>query len=412
MKIFLLICWRNLWRHRRRSLIVISSVAIGIFAMMLSMGILNGVYYQAIDNNINIALGHVSVQAKGFRDSMTLRNSFVPDETLNRALAALGGKSKGYAPRLKMQGMLNSSESSKGVIIVGVDPARERNVSHIRSYISGPDSGTFLPDAESNHICISRDVAEKLDVVPGDSIVVMVQDKNDEMVGVGMTVSGLFQTPIDSINQFTAFVGIRRLQEMIGAGDSISEINIALKNRDRADETKAVIAKAVRDPSLAVLTWKEMAPYLVSSIMVVDAMMYVSFGIIFITIVFSIANTLIMAIMERFHEIGVMKAIGTRPSWIFSMILFESVNLGMIGLVAGIVISWIVIGILSKVGINFSFHFEAVRAFGSGAVIYPIMRWTDVAAGGVIVMLTTVMAALYPARKGARIEALEAITFI
>ena len=412
MKIFLLICWRNLWRHRRRSLIVISSVAIGIFAMMLSMGILNGVYFQAIDNNINIALGHVSVQAKGFRDSMTLRNSFVPDEDLNRALAALGGQSRGHAPRLKMQGMLNSSESSKGVVMVGVDPARERNVSNIRSYVSGPDSGTFLPDAESNQICISRDVAEKLDVVPGDSIVVMVQDRNDEMVGVGMTVSGLFQTPIDSIYQFTAFVGIRRLQEMIGAGDSISEINIALKNRDRADETKAVIAKAVRDPSLAVLTWKEMAPYLVSSIMVVDAMIYVSFGIIFITIVFSIANTLIMAIMERFHEIGVMKAIGTRPSWIFSLILFESVNLGMIGLVAGIVISWIVIGILSKVGINFSFHFEAVRAFGSGAVIYPIMRWTDVAAGGVIVMLTTVMAALYPARKGARIEALEAITFI
>ncbi|HPV41452.1 MAG TPA: ABC transporter permease [Spirochaetota bacterium] len=412
MKIFLLICWRNLWRHRRRSLIVISSVAIGIFAMMLSMGILNGVYYQAIDNNINIALGHVSVQAKGFRDSMTLRNSFVPDGALNRALAALGGQSKGYAPRLKMQGMLNSSESSKGVIIVGVDPAREKNVSNIRSYISGRDGGTFLPDAESNQICISRDVAEKLDVVPGDSIVVMVQDKNDEMVGVGMTVSGLFQTPIDSINQFTAFVGIRRLQEMTGAGDRISEINIALKDRNRVEETKAVIARAVRSPSLAVLTWKEMAPYLVSSIMVVDAMMYVSFGIIFITIIFSIANTLIMAIMERFHEIGVMKAIGTKPSWIFSMILFESVNLGMIGLGAGIVLSWIIIGILSRVGINFSFHFEAVRAFGSGAVIYPIMRWTDVAAGAVIVMLTTVTAALYPARKGARIEPLEAITFI
>ncbi len=412
MKIFLLICWRNLWRHRRRSLIVISSVAIGIFAMMLSMGILNGVYFQAIDNNINIALGHVSVQAKGFRDSMTLRNSFVPDEDLNRALAALGGQSRGHAPRLKMQGMLNSSESSKGVVMVGVDPARERNVSNIRSYVSGPDSGTFLPDAESNQICISRDVAEKLDVVPGDSIVVMVQDRNDEMVGVGMTVSGLFQTPIDSINQFTAFVGIRRLQEMTGAGDRVSEINIALMDRNRVEETKAVIAKAVRNPSLAVLTWKEMAPYLVSSIMVVDAMMYVSFGIIFITIVFSIANTLIMAIMERFHEIGVMKAIGTKPSWIFSMILFESVNLGMIGLGAGIVLSWFIIGILSKVGINFSFHFEAVRAFGSGAVIYPVMRWTDVAAGAVIVMLTTVMAALYPARKGARIEPLEAITFI
>ncbi len=412
MKIFLLICWRNLWRHRRRSLIVISSVAIGIFAMMLSMGILNGVYYQAIDNNISIALGHVSIQAKGFRDSMTLRNSFVPDDVLTRALAAQGSAVTGYAPRLKMQGMLNSSESSKGVIIVGVDPAREKSVSNIRTYISGPGSGTFLPDAESNQICISRDVAEKLDVVPGDSVVVMVQDKNDEMVGVGMTVSGLFQTPVDPVNQFTAFVGIKRLQDMTGAGNSISEINIALKDRERADATKAAIVRAVHNPSLAVLTWKEMAPYLVSSIMVVDAMMYVSFGIIFITIVFSIANTLIMAIMERFHEIGVMKAIGTKPSWIFSMILFESVNLGVIGLGAGIVLSWIVIGILSKVGINFSFHFEAVRAFGSGAVIYPIIRWSDVAAGAVIVMLTTVAAALYPARKGARIEPLEAITFI
>lgn len=199
---------------------------------------------------------------------------------------------------------------------------------------------------------------------------------------------------------------------MTGAGDRISELNIALRDRDRVDETRAAVARSIGSPSLAVLSWKEMAPYLVSSIMVVDAMMYVSFGIIFITIIFSIANTLIMAIMERFHEIGVMKAIGTKPSWIFSMVLFESVNLGMIGLGAGIVFSWIVIGVLSQVGINFSFQFEAVRAFGSGAVIYPIMRWIDVLAGAVIVMLTTVAAALYPARKGARIEPLEAITFI
>lgn len=412
MKIFLLICWRNLWRHRRRSLIVISSVAIGIFAMMLSMGLLNGVYYQAIDNNINVALGHISVQTKGFRDSMTLRNSFIPDETLKRVLTSEGGTIKGYAPRLKMQGMLNSSESSKGVFIVGVDPVHEKNVSNITSYITGTDSGAFLPDAECNQICISRAVAERLDVVPGDTIVVMVQDKNDEMVGVGMTVSGLFQTPIDSIDQFTSYVGIKRLQEMTGVGGRLSEINIVLNDRDRVDETKAVIIRAMRNPSLVALSWKEMAPYLVSSITVLDAMMYVSFGIIFITIVFSIANTLIMAIMERFHEIGVMKAIGTKPSWIFSMILFESINLGMIGLGAGIVFSWLAIGILSKIGINFSFQLETFRAFGSGTVIYPMIRWSDVLAAAVIVMLTTVLAALYPARKGARIEPLEAITFI
>lgn len=412
MKIFFMICWRNLWRHRRRSIIVISSVAIGITAMLLSMGLLNGVSRQAIDNNINISLGHLSIQKKGLRDSMSLKNSFVPDAAMVRAVNARQDRLRGWTRRLKAQGMLNSSESSKGVIIVGVEPGREEGVSSIASYIVRPDGGSFLNETDPNGICISRVAAEKLDVTPGDTIVVMLQDGSGEMSGAGMIVRGIFQTPVDAVDQYVAFVGLKRLQEMTGAGDAVSEINMMLKKRDDADNIKRELSKEVTAPDMAVLTWKEMAPYLVSAMIVMDVMMYVSFSIIFITVIFSIANTLIMAIMERFHEIGVMKAIGTKPSWIFSMIMFESVNLGLVGLAAGIGVSAVILGILSKVGINFSFQSDTFRAMGSGSVIYPAMLLKDVAAAAAIVIVTTVAAAVYPARKGAKIGPLEAITFI
>ena len=412
MKIFFMICWRNLWRHRRRSVIVISSVAIGIGAMLLSMGILNGVSRQAVDNNINIALGHLSIQKKGLRDSMSLKNGFVPDAGMVRAVNARRDRVRGWTRRLKAQGMLNSSESSAGVVVVGVEPGREEGVSSIASYIVSPGGGSFLAESDPNGICISRASAEKLDVTPGDTIVVMLQDGTGDMSGAGMTVRGIFQTPVDAVDQYVAFVGLKRLQEMTGAGDSVSEINIVLRNREDADEIGRGLRKEIAMPGIAVLTWKEMAPYLVSSILVLDVMMYVSFGIIFITVVFSIANTLIMAIMERFHEIGVMKAIGTKPSWIFSMIMFESINLGLVGLVAGVAASAVILGVLSKAGINFSFQSDTFRTLGSGSVIYPAMRLKDVFAASAIVIVTTIAAAVYPARKGAKIGPLEAITFI
>ena len=110
MKIFLMICWRNLWRHKRRSLVVISSVALGIFAMLISLGILNGVMTQMVDNTISTSLGHISLQKKGFRDNMRLEYSFMPDETVKKALGGEKIRIRAFAPRVKVQGMIRSSE--------------------------------------------------------------------------------------------------------------------------------------------------------------------------------------------------------------------------------------------------------------------------------------------------------------
>ena len=140
--------------------------------------------------------------------------------------------------------------------------------------------------------------------------------------------------------------------------------------------------------------------------------MFIFFSIIFITVIFSVANTLIMSIMERFHEIGVMKSIGTRPKWISFMVIFEAINLGLVGLAAGIGAGLIFIYILSINGLDFSFYMESMRIWGTGNIIYPFIKIRDIIMAFIIVFITTIIAAIYPAIKAARIKPLDALHFV
>ncbi len=408
---FIKLGWRNIWRHRRRSLVVISSISIGVFAMMFSAGFMNGMNVQMVENTISTSLGHIAVHRRGFQDNMKLEFNFSAGpkmlETIDKTPLV-----KAWAPRVKMQAMVRSSESSRGVMIVGIDPEREKNISKIYDYTRKEDGSRFISGRNTDEILISREMAEKLDLLLGDRLVVMLQDKDNEIIGTGLRVCGLYETPVNSYDRFVVFVGIEKLQAMNGLGKNISEISVLLHDKKDVDTVKDALIAGVNDRSLEILSWKDMAPSLVKSIRLFDTMMFIFFAIIFMTVVFSIANTLIMAIMERFHEIGVMKSIGTRPRRIFFMILFEAFSLGLIGVVAGIAAGMVLHVVLSYTGIDLSLYQESMRVWGTGSVIYPVIRFIDIVNAVIIVFFTTFIAALYPAVKAARIKPLEALHFI
>ena len=403
---------RNVWRNRKRSLIVISSVATGVFAMLLAMGLLNGIMTQMVENTINTSLGHVSIRKSGPGQSFRIADTFTPGADISAALRDNASSVRGWAPRVKVKGMARSSASSQGVVVVGIDPVKERSVSHLAEYTRADDGSSFLEDPSVNDVLISQSMAKKLDLVPGDKLVLMIQDSKNEIIGAGLTVRGIFRTPVDSFDRFTVFTGIDRLRMLTGVGDKVSEINIVLFNRGSSGYIRDRIRTALSTPGLEALNWSDMAPGLANSIMVVDAMMYVSFAIIFIIIIFSIANTLIMAIMERFHEIGVMKSIGTPPGMIFLMILFESVYLGILGLAVGTASGVAVTSLLGAVGIDLSTYSETLRVMGSGSLIHPSVRAFDIFMASLIVLFTSFFAALFPARRAARINPVEALTHI
>ncbi len=406
---FLLIGWRNMWRQKRRSLVVITSIAIGISALILLTGFINGMMVQMVDNTINTALGHVAIHRKGFRTNIKLEYRFIPER---RTITAIDREDRilAHAPRLATKGILRSGEGARGVLIRGIDPEKEKRVSKIYDYTLKRE-GHYLGDPASDDILISKTLAEKLDVYRGDRVVLMFQDRNNEIVGTGFRVSGFFESPMGNFDKGVVFVGITKLQQLTGVGDAVSEITMLTADKNRAGAVRDRLLKKITDPALEVLSWQDMAPNLVSAIQLQEAMMYVIFVIVFITVVFSIANTLIMSIIERFHELGVMKSIGTRSSHIFFMVMFEAVSLGILGLALGLLVSVPIIIILGHTGIDFSFALTTMRKWGTGSVIYPVIGPRDIIVATEIVFITTFVAALYPALKAARIKPLDALNY-
>ncbi|MBN2159048.1 MAG: ABC transporter permease [Spirochaetes bacterium] len=411
MKTFILLGWRNLWRQKRRSLVVIVSITLGVLMMLFALGLMNGLIAQMLDNSISTKLGHIAIHKNGYFENMKLETNFLPDPRIEEVLR----KDKDVvatAPRVKTFAMIRTSEASRGVIVFGVYPEKEKKASKINEYTLPDEGGTFLSDPNAMEILMSKSLAEKLDVYVGDKIVLIIQDSKNEMAGVGLTVKGFFQTPVQEYDNSVVYMGITRLQTITGLGDNISEIMVIATDKEIVDDVKTRLIKNIRNAALEVMTWKDMAPNLVSAIGLIDKMLYVYYAIFFITVVFSIANTLIMSIMERFHEIGVMKSIGTRPSQVFFIIMFEALNLGIVGLASGILFGVGLIAVLSFTGIDFSIFMDAMRQWGAGSIVYPFVYAKDILVTLLVVECTTIIAAIYPAFKAARIKPLEALHYI
>jgi putative ABC transport system permease protein len=411
MKTFIMLGWRNLWRQKRRSLVVITSITLGVLMMMFALGLMNGMITQMLDNSISTKLGHIAIHKKGFFENMKLETNFYPDPHILRPLQK-GKDIVASSPRVKTFAMIRTSEASRGVIVIGVYPYKEKKVSKINEYTLPEQSGKFLDDPDANDILISKSLGSKLDVSVGDKIVLIIQDNKNEMAGVGLNIKGFFQTPVQEYDNSVVYMGIKRLQTITGLGGNVSEIMVITTSKEIVDSVKQLLVKSINDGTLEILSWKDMAPNLVSAISLIDKILYIYYAIFFITVVFSIANTLIMSIMERFHEIGVMKSIGTRPAQVFFIIMFEALNLGAVGLVVGLTIGVGLIKILSYTGIDFSIFMEAMRQWGAGSIVYPFVYLKDFIITILVVEFTTVIAAIYPAVKAARIKPLKALHYI
>ncbi|MCX8123245.1 MAG: ABC transporter permease [Spirochaetes bacterium] len=408
IKTIILISWRNVFRNKRRSAIVASSIVVGLVVMMFSMAIMNGFNRQMLENTINTSLGHVAVHKKGFFNDMNLLLSFVPDGTIGKINTIPGVRCT--ALRVKFEAMVQSSRSSQGVLVLGIEPEKEKCVSNIYEY-AGKNLSNYIGDSSTNEILISRSLAQKLGLNVGDKCVLMLQDKSGVLAGHAFIVKGLFQSPIESFDKYVVYIGIRTAQIITGLGNAVSEITVRCTDKEYA-QSVAYALHAPRNDSLEVLTWKQMAPNIVRAIKLFDTMMYVFLAIIFISIIFTIANTMIMAIMERYREIGIMKSIGTSPLWVASFVIFEACCIGAIGICAGLLITLLLVGLTGTTGLNFAFYSQSMRVWGTGTVIYPFITMTNVVVATIIVFGNTILASVYPAYKAANIKPIDALHFM
>ena len=398
------LAWRYLWRNHRRTIIMLSAVVIGVWAMIFMTALTRGMVDQMIKDGISVMPGHVQVHNPLFLDDPSVSNRIaIGDEQLSRLFEAEGFR--GWASRVRVPAVITSERESRGVTLLGIDPVAEREF----SFVTYDDvEGRFLESVDDNGVVIGRKLADTLETRVGKRIVLMTQDPDNEIADRGFRVVGLFNASMPAFEEAYVFVGKKAAQKMLRIGDTTTEIVVIGEDYRNVEPTYERVTATV-DGSLKVSRWYEIDTYLGAMLKVMDGFVLIWVVVIFLALSFGLVNTLVMAVFERIREIGLMLALGMKPSSILAQIVIESMMLLAVGLVIGDVLAWASIQPLAS-GIDISVVAEGMEMMGASSVLYPKLYLSDMILANVVVLILGFLASLSPAWRASRYEPVEAIT--
>ncbi len=395
---------RNLWRNHRRTIIMVAAISIGVWAMIFMTALMRGMVNDMVRDGIRSLPGQVQVHHKDFRDDPSVMNLLAAtDADIKRAFATADIES--WASRVRVPAVISSERESRGVTLFGVDPGREQAIDAIGSDIV---EGRGLEGIDDSGVVIGYKLAGKLETRVGKRIVLMSQDPQNEIADRGFRVVGLFEAQLASYEETLVFAGKSTVQKMLRIGDQVSEIAV-MGNDYRHVEPLYAEVDALFGDDAEVLPWQELDTYLGSMLKVMDGFVLVWMIVIFLALSFGLVNTLVMAVFERVREIGLMLALGMRPSSILGQIIIESLLLLVLGLLIGNLLAWASVVPLRD-GIDISAVAEGMEMFGAASVLYPELEWKDVVTANIVVLTLGFLASLSPAWRASRYDPIEAIT--
>jgi len=404
LRIATVLAWRNLWRNHRRTLIMIAAVSVGVWAMIFMTALMRGMVDEMIHDGLESLPGHVQVHRYGFRDDPSINNLIpITDQRLTEKLESV--ELVAWSSRVNVPAVITSERESRGAILFGIDPERERDISFVADNIV---AGRYLEDTSDNGLIIGQKLLETLETDLGKRVVLMSQDPGNEIAERGFRIVGVFKAKLISYEETMLFVGKKTLQQMLHIGDQVTEVAIVGADYRQADAT----LKTVRDrlgPAVEVLPWYELNRYLGTMLRVMDGFVLVWTVVIFLALSFGLVNTLVMAVFERVREIGLMLALGMRPFSILAQVVIESLLLLSIGLAVGTTLAWGTIYPMQS-GIDISVVAQGMEMFGSSSILYPKLTLADIVLANTVVLVLGFFASLSPAWRASRYEPIEAIT--
>tara|TARA_R110002049_G_scaffold94988_2_gene233421 strand:- start:3294 stop:4526 length:1233 start_codon:yes stop_codon:yes gene_type:complete len=403
-RILIMLAWRNLWRNHRRTLIMLAAIGVGIWAMIFMTALTQGMVNEMIKDGISALPGEVQVHNPAYLDDPNINNLIAtPDSELEKKFTGAGLVQ--WATRIKVPAVITSERESRGVTLLGIDPQRELGMTFID--LDNID-GRFLEDAADNAVVIGRKLATTLETEVGKRIVLMSQDPDNEIADRGFRVVGLFGASQESFEETYVFAGKETLQKLLKIGDHVTEVVVSGGDYRNVEPVFEKVSALV-DEDLQVSRWTDLDSYLGTMLKVMDGFVLVWVIVIFLALSFGLVNTLVMAVFERVREIGLMLALGMRPSSILGQIVIESMLLLFLGMFVGNVLAWLTI-IPLQGGIDISIVAEGMEMMGASSVLVPQLRLQDVILANCVVLVLGFLASLSPAWRASRYEPIEAIT--
>ena len=465
------IAWKNVWRSKIRSLVVILAISIGLWGGITAVAFMNGLLMGRLNDAIKIEVASIQLHNAAFMENDEIQYTIRNVDAKMDSLAKYHGV-EAITKRFRTDAMINSNRSAAGATIIGVVPDQEKRISELYTHLVDSTS-RYFEGIKRRPILIGKKMADKLKVHVRSKLLINTVDADGNAIREVFRVVGIFKTQNAGFDEMNVFIRFSDAQKIFHLkNDEAHEIAILMKDmmatenivvklknkytsyriddkallKARNDSIPVSIYKvlenlksdsvysfsryeslltqkigtenyaaykkqlsALSESGLNVAEWKNLSPELAMQSTWLDLMLYVFVGIILAALGFGIVNTMLMAVLERVREIGMLIAIGMNRKRVFSMIVLETVFLSLTGGFVGMLLAWGTVSVLSRTGVNMSQFSEGMEALGYPSLTYPSVSMSDYITITVMVVITGILAAIYPALHAIRLKPAEAI---
>jgi ABC-type lipoprotein release transport system permease subunit len=407
------LAWRNIWRNRRRTVLTSIAIVFGLVLIIIQRGLAVGTYVQMIETGVRRSEGHIQVHKKDYWEKKTLKYAFnvTPDDTAR--ISAIPGVER-ISLKLTVDALVGAnSENTTGAKVVGVIPSLEKAMTIFSNPKKGMKDGHFLRDTDTTGALIGYTMAKNIRASVGDTLVVLTQARDGSMGAGRLIVRGIFRAGEPEMDGYMVLAHIEFMRRILVAEDRVTAIAMTV---DDVREMSGIISELRGlypdgpGEKWEVMGYDQLLPALMQMIAFDESSGFIFLILLLVVIAFGIMNTILMSVMERFHEFGVMMAVGMKRRAVAAMVFLEGVLLSLVGLVVGNILGWSLnrwwelhpIHITGEMG-------EMYEIMGMEPVIYGLPDFGEQMVWSIIVVVLTLIVAMWPALTAMRFRPVEAI---
>ncbi|MDR0306367.1 MAG: ABC transporter permease [Chitinispirillales bacterium] len=389
--IYVQMAWANLWRNKNRTLITVSSVFFAVVLVLFIRSMKLGSYNHIITNTLSLYTGFIQVQGKGFNDTKSLENSMALSDTQLMSVKSINEVTS-VVPRIESFALASVKNRTEGVSVTGTDPKAEAAMNGLNGRVT---NGKYL-DPHSKGALVGEGLARRLNVLVGDTLVLLSQGYYGMSAAGIFAVEGIIRLPLPDLDNSMLYLTLPTAQWFLSMQGRVTSLAVMIENPDKENQVAAKVRKLFSD-NYDVLTWRELIPDLLQGIEFSNASGIIMLSILYLVIAFGIFGTVIMMTAERRREFSIMISIGMKPKQLSFMVFIETVVIAMLGAVSGAVASLPVLlymkanpiplsGQLGKTTLQYGF--EPILPFLVSASLFVHQ--------GVVVFVIALMVSMYP----------------
>ncbi len=400
------LAWRNIWRNKRRSLITLAAVIFATVMAIAMRGIQKGTYALNIRSAVELFSGYLQIQEKNYLDNPSLTSSFVINKNIRDALKTTKGV-LAYSPRIYADGLISYKDNSRGAAIFGIEPGREKNVT---TFVENINSGRFFTSDSSNEIVVGDQLLKNLDAKIGDDIVILAQGFDGTLGNQKYKIIGTVKFGMQDVESALIFMGLKSAQSLLAMGNRVNVIAIKADNLNHIKEIHSALISKIKNPDLKVLSWSKVNPELEQAIQLDNISGIFFLGILIVIVAFGILNTVLMSVIERFREFGVVLAIGMPQVNLTYLVYIETIFITVIGLIIGNILGF---------AVNYYLIIHPITFGGEIQKLYEIYHFLPQMKStlqpsiffnvSISILTISVLSCLYPAYKVYKLEPLKGI---